>query len=192
MTAAIEAMTGFLSFAVATGLIYGRFSRPRAHLLFSDEALITPFKDKTALMFRFASYKENHTLTNVEVLVTMGLQVQDNGHAVYQFYNLHLERNRVESLSMNWTVVHLIDDDSPLLGFSAQDMENADVEIYVTVKGFNDVYANTVLQRTSYTYQEITYNRKFVPMYRESENGKTTILELHHLNKSLPVEDPGA
>jgi len=184
MVAAIEAMTGFLSFAVATGLIYGRFSKPRAHLLFSDEALISPYKDKTALMFRFASYKEHHTLTNVEVLVTLGLQVQENGNAVYKFYTLTLERQKVETLSMNWTVVHPIDDDSPLLGFSAQDMETADVELYVTVRGFNDVYANTVIQRTSYTYQEILHNRRFVPMYRESDNGKTTILELHHLSKT--------
>lgn len=188
MVAAIEAMTGFLSFAVATGLIYGRFSRPRAHLLFSDQALITPYQNKTALMFRFASYKEHQTLNSVEVLVTVGLQVQEDGNAVYKFYSLPLERKMVETLSMNWTVVHPIDEDSPLLGFTAQDMETADVEIYVTVRGFNDVYANTVIQRTSYTYHEILYNRKFVPMYRESDNGKTTVLELHHLSKSKEVE----
>ncbi|MGF6848349.1 inward rectifier potassium channel [Chitinophaga sp. W3I9] len=186
--AAIEAMTGFLSFAVATGLIYGRFSKPRAHLLFSDHALIAPYKDKTALMFRFASYKENHTLTNVEVLVTAGVQVQENGEAVYKFYNLALERSKIETLSMNWTVVHPIDENSPFLGFTAQDMEVADAEIYVTVRGFNDVYSNTVLQRTSYTYQEIIYNRKFIPMYRESDNGKTTVLELHHLNKTKELK----
>ncbi|MBO9730919.1 MAG: transporter [Chitinophaga sp.] len=186
VVAAIEAMTGFLSFAVATGLIYGRFSKPRAHLLFSDMALITPFQGKTALMFRMASYKDHHTLTNVDVLVTLGLQVQENGNAIYKFYSLPLERRMVETLSMNWTVVHLIDDDSPLLGFSAEDMEAADVEIYVTVKGFNDVYANTVLQRTSYTYQEIQHNRKFVPMYRESRN--TTVLELDRLSETVPVE----
>lgn len=190
MVAAIEAMTGFLSFAVATGLIYGRFSKPRAHLLFSDEALISPYRDKTALMFRFASYKEHHTLTNVEVLVTLGLQIQENGNTVYKFYTLSLERQKVETLSMNWTVVHPIDENSPLLGFSAQDMETADLELYVTVRGFNDVYANTVIQRTSYTYQEILHNRKFVPMYRESDNGKTTILELHHLSKTKEVEVP--
>ncbi|NLR77866.1 ion channel [Chitinophaga eiseniae] len=185
--AAIEAMTGFLSFAVATGLIYGRFSKPRAHLLFSDNAVIAPFQDKTALMFRFASYKENHTLTNVEVLVTLGLQVQENGNAVYKFYTLPLERRHIETLSMNWTVVHPIDEDSPLQGFTSHDLETADVEVYVTVRGFNDVYANTVIQRTSYTYDEIVYNRKFVPMYRESDNGKTTVLELHHLNKTVEV-----
>ncbi|NLR69067.1 transporter [Chitinophaga varians] len=184
MVAAIEAMSGFLSFAVATGLMYGRFSRPRAHLVFSDNALIGPYKDMTGLMFRFASYKDNHTLTNVDVTVTIGLQVMENGTPVYKFYSLPLERGKIESLSMNWTVVHPIDENSPLLGFTAEDMRNADVEIYVLVKGFNDVYANTVLQRTSYTYEEIQFNRKFIPMYRESENGRTTILELHMLNKS--------
>ncbi|MFY0255758.1 ion channel [Chitinophaga sp. 30R24] len=188
IVAAIEAMTGFLSIAVATGLIYGRFSKPRAHLLFSDEALITPFHDKSALMFRFASYKEHHTLTNVEVLVTLGLQVQEEGEAVYQFFDLPLERRKVETLSMNWTVVHLIDEQSPLLGFNAKDMEVADVEIYVTVRGFNDVYSNTVLQRTSYTYEEVLFDRRFVPMYRESSDGKTTVLELHNLSKSEPLE----
>ncbi|WP_160710952.1 ion channel [Chitinophaga solisilvae] len=187
IVAAIEAMSGFMSFAVATGLIYGRFSRPKAHLVFSDEALIGTYREGArGLMFRFASYKDNHTLTNVEVLVTVGLQVQENGAPVYKFYTLELERARIESLSMNWTVVHPVNENSPLLGFTAEDMENADVEIYVLVKGFNDVYANTVLQRTSYTFREIRFNRKFVPMYRES--GTTTILELHRLNQSVDTE----
>ncbi|RBL88064.1 ion channel [Chitinophaga flava] len=189
IVAAIEAMSGFLSFAVATGLMYGRFSKPRAHLVFSDNALICPYRETTGLMFRFASYKENQTLTNVDVTVTMGLQIVENGAPVYKFYNLPLERGKIDSLSMNWTVVHPIDDNSPLLGFNADDMRNADVEIYVLVKGFNDIYANTVLQRTSYTYDEILFNRKFVSMYRESDNGRTTILELHHLNKSRDLDE---
>ncbi|HVI44960.1 MAG TPA: ion channel [Chitinophaga sp.] len=183
VVAAIEAMSGFLSFAVATGLIYGRFSRPKAHLVFSDDALIAPYKEGTGLMFRFASYKDNHTLTDVQVQVTMGLQIQENGKSEYKFYFLPLERGKIESLSMNWTVVHPIDENSPLLGFTADDLENADVEVYVLIRGFNDVYSNTVLQRTSYTFREIKFNRKFVPMYRESDNGETTILELHKLNK---------
>ncbi len=73
--ASIEAMTGFLSFAIATGLIYGRFSKPRAYLMFSGEALVSPYRqDGTALMFRFVSYKDNHTLTNVEVKVNIALR----------------------------------------------------------------------------------------------------------------------
>ena len=87
---------------------------------------------------------------------------------------------------MNWTVVHPINESSPLLGLSVEDMKGSDLELYVLVKGFNDVYSNTVLQRTSYTYNEIMENKKFVPMYEETKNGTT--LELHKLNKFVAVD----
>src|SRR5258706_774730 len=185
--ASLEALSGLLSFALATGLIYGKFSRPRAHLVFSDHALISPYREGTGLMFRFACYKERHALTDVEVQVNLALLVQEKEQPVYKFYDLPLERKRIENLPMNWTVVHQINEASPLLGLTAEDMKTADVELYVHVRGFDDVYANVVLKRTSYTYEEIRFNRKFVPMYRESENGKTTILEMHKLNQSIPV-----
>lgn len=182
IVAAIEAMSGFLSFALATGLIFGRFARPHSFLLFSERALISPYKEMTALMFRFAPYKDNHTLTDVQIRVNVGLKVQVDGNAEYRYYDLTLERSRVESLPMNWTVVHPIDSQSPFLNFTAEDMEAADVELYVLIRGFDDVYSNFVQQRTSYTYNEIKFNGKFVPMYRESEDGRTTILELNKLN----------
>lgn len=180
--ASIEAISGFLSLAIATGLIYGRFSKPRAYIMFSDHALISPYQDKTGLMFRFVSYKDNHVLTDVEVKVTTALQVQENGNAAYKFYSLNLERTRVDSLPMNFTVVHPIDDASPFFGFSEEDMKIADVELYVLVRAFDDVYSNVVQQRTSYTYQEVKFGAKFVSMYRESEDGNTTIVELDKLN----------
>lgn len=187
--ASMEAMLGFLSFAMATGLIYGRFSKPRAYLAFSDLALVGPYQDKTAIMFRFASYKDNHVLTNVEVVVTIGFQVQENGNATYKFYTLNLERSRADNLPLNFTVVHPIDEQSPIFGFTWEDMKVADVELYVLVRAFDDVYSNVVLQRTSYTYEEIKFNAKFVPMYRESDDGNTTIMELHKLNefREMPV-----
>ena len=181
--ASIEAACGFLSFAIATGLLYGRFSKPQAYLIFSEHALISPYHGKTGLMFRFASYKDNHVLTDVEVKVTTGLKEPVDGQMIYKFYSLTLERTRVESLPMNFTVVHPIDEASPFYGFDFEDMKTADVEIYVLIRGFDDVYSNIVLQRTSYTYDEIKFNAKFVPMYRESEDGNTTILELHKLNE---------
>jgi inward rectifier potassium channel len=119
----------------------------------------------------------------VQIRVNVGLQVQEDGTAVYKYYDLELERSKVESLPMNWTVVHPINEKSPLQGFTHDDMKAADVELYVLIRGFDDVYSNFVQQRTSYTYAEIRYNGKFVPMYRESDDGKTTILELHKLNE---------
>ncbi|HVS98293.1 MAG TPA: ion channel [Puia sp.] len=190
VVAAIEALSGLLSFAIFAGLMFGRFSRPRSYLVFSDFALISPFRGATALMFRFAPYKDNHTLTDVQIRVNVGLKVQMDGNAEYRYYDLNLERTRVESLPMNWTVVHPIDEQSPFLGFTQEDMVAADVELYVLIRGFDDVFSNLVQQRTSYTYQEIIFNGKFVPMYRESDDGKTTILELHKLNEFVPVNVP--
>jgi inward rectifier potassium channel len=183
--ASIEAMSGFATFAIFTGIIYGRFAKPKAYLTFSDHALIGPYKDGYGLMFRFASYKDNHILTDVEIKVTAALQVQENDKATYKFFTLDLERNKVDSLSMNWTVVHPIDEKSPLAGLSQEDIKNSDLEVYVLIRGYNDVFSNFVLQRTSYTYHEILFNRKFVPMYKESAS--TTILELHKLNDHVDV-----
>jgi inward rectifier potassium channel len=184
--AAIEALVGFLSFAILTGLIYGRFARPRAHLAFSDLAVIAPYRGKTGLMFRFVCYKEHHALTDVVVQVNLAMLIEENGHTNYKYFELPLERSRVENLPMNWTVVHPIDEQSPLSGFTPEDMKAADVEVYVLVRGFNDIYANTVLQRTSYTFNEIVMDRRFTTMYKETEYG--TILELHKLNEFVARE----
>jgi inward rectifier potassium channel len=182
IVAAIEALTGFLSLAIATGLIYGRFSKPRSYLEFSEHALIGPFKEGTALMFRFAAFKDKHSLTDLEIKVNTGLLVAENEIPSYKYFSLTLERTKVESMPMSWTVVHPIDENSPFHGFTEEDMKTADVELYVMLRGFDDVFSNYVQQRTSYTFNEIIFDRKFVPMYRESDDGKTTILELHKLN----------
>lgn len=178
----IESLTGFLSLAIATGLIYGRFSKPRSYLVFSDHALVSPYKDGMAIMFRFAAYKDKHALTDLEIKVNTGLLVVENETPSYKYFSLELERTKVESMPMSWTVVHPIDEKSPFYGFTKEDMKAADVELYVMLRGFDDVFSNYVQQRTSYTFDEIIFNRKFLPMFRESEDGRKTILELHKLN----------
>jgi inward rectifier potassium channel len=134
-------------------------------------------------MFRFITYKDHHTLTNLDIKVNAALLVDENGKNAYRFYDLDLERSHVESLPMNWTVVHPLNSESPLFEYSNEDMKTADLEIYVSVRGFDDVYSNIVQQRTSYTFSEILFDRKFVQMYRESDDGKTTIVELNLLDE---------
>ena len=190
LVASLEAIAGFLSLAIFTGLMYGRFSKPASYLMFSEHALISPYQGKTALMFRFVSYKDNHLLTDVEVRVTLGMKVTEGDKTEYKFYVLDLERHRVDSLPMNFTVVHPLDEQSPLYGFTADDFSEADAELYVLVRAFDDVYSNIVLQRTSYTFEEIRFNAKFVPMYRESQDKNTTIVELDKLNDYIPVPLP--
>ena len=129
-------------------------------------------------------------MTNVEIKVNAALLVEENGKTTYKFYDLNLERNHVESLPMNWTVVHPLTPDSPIYDFTLEDLKKADLEIYVSVRAFDDVYSNIVQQRTSYTYDEILFGRKFIQMYRESDDGKTTIVELQKLHDHKEIMFP--
>lgn len=191
LIASFESMLGWLFFAVVTGLLYGRFTRPRAHLAFSENAVIAPYKDGIALMFRMVPYKAKHHLADAKVVVNIAFTVIEEGTPQFKFYQLSLERSRVDSLTMNWTVVHPIDEQSPLLHFTEEDLAITDVELYVQINGFSPVFSATVMQNTSYTHREIVWGAKFRPMYRESADGSTTIVELHKLHHfdrvTLPV-----
>lgn len=186
--AAIESLIGLLSLAIATGMFYGRFTRPKANIRFSQMALISPYQDKTALMFRLVPFKDKHHLTDVEIRVVFGLTLEEHGKPVFKFYPLHLERTRIDSLSMNWTIVHPIDEHSPLYGLSDRDMVAAEVEVMVSLRAFDHLYSSTVQQGTSYTAGEIKFGGKFVMMFRESKDGQTTILDLDKLNLFEKVE----
>ncbi len=190
MIASLESLTGFLSFAFLTGLLYGRFSRPRAYIAFSENALISPYKNGIALMFRMAPYKVNHDLTDARVTVNVGFMETEEDKPIYKFYQLKLERERIDTFSMNWTVVHPIDEESPLLNFIAEDMQRSDLELYVQVSGFDNIFSNIVMHRSSYTFKEIIWGAKFKPMYHESPGGNTTILELDKLNDFEKVSLP--
>lgn len=186
--AAVESLAGLLSFAFLTGLFYGRFTRPKAFIQFSHHALISPFRQGKALMFRMAPYKKNHYLIDAKIAVNIVLKEGEEGKSEYKFYQLNLERSRIDFFTMNWTVVHPIDEGSPLLNFTEEDIEPSDMELYVQVSGFDPVYSNNVTARSSYTYKEVVWGAKFNIMYKESPDGQTTILEMEKLNSYSPVK----
>jgi inward rectifier potassium channel len=180
VVASIESLVGIVSFALVTGLIYGRFARPRAYLIFSKEALIAPYKDGTSLMMRMATYKNNY-LTDVEAVMTLALHVLEGERTVTHFYQLPLEFNKVSSLALSWTLVHPIDENSPLYGFTEEDFNETRMELIVVVKAFDDHFSNIVQQRTSYTHKELIYGAKFVPMFQRSTDKSKTLLELQKI-----------
>jgi inward rectifier potassium channel len=179
--ASIEALIGLLSFAIATGLLYGRFSKPKAHIVFSENAIITPFNNGKALMLRLSPYK-NTNLTDVEVKITLGMHIEENGKMVNKFYSLDLEMSKVNSLSLSWTLVHPITEESPFFGFDAADFKNTIGELIVYVKAFDDMYSTTVVKRTSYIFDEIVFGVKFLPMFTRSEDDSKTLLHIDRLN----------
>ena len=179
--AAGEALVGLLTFGIATGLFYGRFSKPRAYLIFSENAIIAPYKDITALMLRVTPYK-NTTLTDAEAKITLGMTVEENGKMVNKFFPLELEFKVANALTLNWTIVHPITEDSPFFNFTVEDYANINGEIIVFIKAFDDMFSNTVVDRSSYTFKEIVVGAKFLPMYHRSSAGSKTILEVEKLN----------
>jgi len=182
-----EAFLGLLSFALATGLFYGRFSRPRAFLSFSHNALIAPYKDGVALMFRMAPYK-NNLLSEAEVKVNLAMQLEENGKMINRFFNLDLEISKINSLALSWTIVHPINDKSPLYNFNYSDIVNAKIEALVFVKAFDEVFSNTVVQRFSYIAAEVVWGAKFRMMYHADEKKKATVLDLDKLNDYEKIE----
>jgi len=177
----IEALIGLLTFAIATGLFYGRFSRPSAFVRFSENAIIAPYQNGKALMFRLAPYK-NTNLVDAEMRLTLGISVEENGVVVNKFYTLPLEMERVNALTLSWTIVHPIDEESPLFGFKESDYKNIQGELLVFFKTFEDMYSSTVVKRTSYTFSEVVYGAKFLSMFTRSSHNDKTLLHLDKLN----------
>lgn len=179
--AAVEALFGLLSFAIATGLFYGRFSMPKAFLMFSDNALIAPFGSGTALMIRLSPFK-NTNLTDAEAKMTLGMTIEENGKLVNKFYNLDLELSKVNALTLSWTLVHPITESSPLYNLTQDDFKNITGEILVFIKVFDDMFSTTVVKRTSYSFNEVVFGAKFLPMFSRSTDDNRTLLHIDKLN----------
>jgi len=179
--ATFEAFLGLLSFALATGLFYGRFSRPKAHLRFSKNMLLSPFKEGKALMFRLAPYKNNY-LSDVEVKLTLAVREEENGVWINRFYPLDTQIQKINMLILSWTVVHPIDQKSPLYGLSDQEITDTPMEVLVFIKGFDEAYSNAVVTRTSYLNTEIVCHAKFKIMHGPDSDVNTTILDFRLLD----------
>ena len=180
----IEALVGVLTFALATGLLYGRFSRPTARIHFSRTAIISRRPDGTpSLQFRIANQRAN-ILIDLEARVLLKTIDPDTSNQKYAF--LPLERDLVNFFPLSWTLVHDITPDSPLHNLSPADYERLDVEIIIQLKGYDDTFAQDVHARNSYTHDEIEWHRRFVRAFEVADDGVAEInLDQLHLTETL-------
>lgn len=181
--AAIESMTGLVGFAWATGLTYGRFSKPQSRIRYSENALISPYREIKGLMFRIVNKRRNQ-LIEVQADVTVGYNIPETGKR--GFVKLELERSQINLFPSNWTIVHPISQESIFFGKSDSDLRAMNLEIYVMIKAFDDTFAQTIYSRTSYTASEIIYGAKFVTMTELAEDG-SSILFLERINEFRTV-----
>jgi inward rectifier potassium channel len=178
--ATFESMAGWLYFAMAAGLFYGRFSRPHARIIFSRNAIIAPYRSGTAFEFRIANERDNQ-LIEVEAQVLLARREHHNGQMKRRFYPLTLERTQVTFFPLTWTVVHPIDEASPLFGVTPESLTESDAEFLILLKAFDDTFSQTVHARSSYKHEEVIVGARFGTIYGTGAGGKT-IVELHKIH----------
>jgi inward rectifier potassium channel len=171
LVAALEAMTGLMVFAIITGLLYGRFAKPSAKILFSDNMLVAPFGDGISLQFRVVN-KRKSTIMDISARVIYSHQEKGKN----RFYApLELERSQVTLFPLNWTLVHPITEKSPIYGKNQKDLAGMDSEFIVVLKGYDDTFSQDVNSIRSYRHEEIVWGARFVPMY---ETNNENVVEL--------------
>ncbi len=168
--AALEALVGLMSFAIATGLVFGRFSRPSARIGFSNTMVIAPYDGVTSLQFRIVNRRSNNLLDLEARVLLMTVELVEN-RLLRRYSGLDLERSQVLFLPLTWTVVHPIDEKSPLYGKTPEDLARLQAEVMIMMKGFDDTFSQTVQARYSYRYDEITWGAKFAPAFEIEKNG---------------------
>lgn len=176
----LESYIGLLAQALVTGVVFARFARPTAKIIFSDKAIIAPYQDITAFMFRIVNGRSNH-LIEVKAQVIYSHFVEENGKRTRRFDPLTLERRLVTFFSLSWTVVHPIDEQSPLYGCTDEDLRAADAEFLILLTAHDETFAQTVHARSSYKPDEIIWNVRFADIYvRDSE---VTTIDVRKLSK---------
>lgn len=180
----MEAFIGLLSLALVTGLFYARFARPTARVLFSNVALIGPHDGAQALVFRMANERLNQM---VEAHVTVNLiknEVTAEGESFRNFYELPLDRDRSPFFNMSWTVLHWIDDKSPLRNLKDEELRASDAEIIVVLSAVDSTMAAPIHARFSYIADDIVWNRRFKDILSDGDDGKVHV-DLSHMHETV-------
>ena len=161
---AIEALVGLLGFAILSALLFARFARPTAKIRFSSHAVIAPYQNGWALMFRLVNLR-NHDLTDVHAVVSLARWVEESGARRRRFDQLVLERDFIIFMPLHWVVVHPITGTSPLRGLTAESLAGADPEVVCMITADDETFAQTVHAKSSYDKADIVWGARFRDMY---------------------------
>ncbi len=173
--AAIELFTGIFSMSLMTGLIFARFSRPSARLLFANSPVISNHEGAPTLMIRFANERQNIIGNATARLWMFKNIVTAEGQPFRRFYELPLLRNESPALALSWTLHHVIDETSPLFGTSPEELEAGDVSLMVVVSGYDVVAAQTVHARKPYQHSDFRFGHRYVDVLSISDDGRVRI-----------------
>ncbi|MBJ7899993.1 MAG: ATP-sensitive inward rectifier potassium channel 10 [Cyanobacteria bacterium RI_101] len=185
--AALEIFTGILSVAILTGLMFARFAKPTARVLFSAVAVICPFEGVETLMFRAANRRANRIL---EAQVRVSLvrdHVTQEGHSIRRFYDLKLLRSQTPVFGLSWLIMHPIDPESPLYGKSAEEWSADNYELWISLTGLDETFSQTIHSRYAYAGEDLHWRRRFADIFAQTAEGRWSI-DLDKFHQTLPLE----
>jgi inward rectifier potassium channel len=172
--ASLEAIAGLMLVALGTGLMFGRFSRPSVRIAFSERILMAPYQDRGSLQLRIVNLRPNVLMELEANLVLMTVEGSP-GNLKRRYQPLKLERDTIYFLALTWTIVHPLDETSPLFGKTAEDLEKLQAEFVVLIKAFDDTFSQTVHARYSYRYDELEWQAKFQPAFEIDGSGNMVL-----------------
>jgi inward rectifier potassium channel len=185
--ATVELFTGIFSMSLMTGLIFARFSRPNARLLFANNPVISNHDGEPTLMIRLANERHNIIANATARLWLFKDIVSKEGHSYRRFYELPLTRNESPALALSWTLFHIIDPQSPLYGSTAEDLETLNIALVMVVSGYDVVAAQTVHARKPYAYEDIRFGQRYAEILGTSEDGRLKI-DYGRFHQTIPEE----
>ncbi|HEY6783662.1 MAG TPA: ion channel [Gemmatimonadales bacterium] len=181
-----ESLVGLMCVAIVTGLLFARFSKPRADILFSRHALVAPYHDGQALMFRLANRRKNQ-LIGVEARVLYSRARPADPTGAREFHELRLERSSVVFFPLSWTVVHALGGESPLAGVTPERLRAEDAEFLVLLSGTDETFFQQVHARTSYKPHELVWNARFTTVFLPGAPGEPLAIDIGRLHDHEPA-----
>ncbi len=182
----VEALVGMFAVALQTGLVFSRFSRPTAKVVFSNNAVISNIDGQLSLIIRIANARMNQIAEASAHVVLLKNEQTTEGQSFRNFYDLELERSNSPVFSLSWTIVHPITKTSPLFNMSLEKMAEAQVEIFISVTGIDETFAQPVHSRFSYIPKDILLDFRFADMIKRTSKGHLT-LEIEKIHVVEPI-----
>ena len=183
----VEAFIGIVGTALITGLVFARVSRPTAQILFSRTAVIAPYRGVTAFMFRIANARSNE-IVELGCKVLFARFVDEDGQSVRRYHSLVLERDRVVFFPLSWTVVHPIDESSPLYGLTDDDLRRSSAEFLILLNGTDETFSQTVHTRSSYAAADVVWDARFVNVFNRRTGRERLTIDVSRLHDIERVE----
>lgn len=183
-----EVLLGMTGLAVATGLVFARFSRPTARVMFSKVAVVAPYDGVPSLMFRAANQRHNQILEAQVSVMLLRDETSEEGVSMRRFHDMRVARPHTPMFALSWTVIHPIDEESPLYGESRESLSRAHAQVVVSIVGIDETFSQTVHARHSYDADEIHWNRRFADIVGATTDGRRSI-DYRRFHDTVEIEN---